>query len=216
MRDIRLCPGGKQPRSEVVAQTPQHLHPSGPMLTWEWQRKPKPNMVTAGSKMVPRTSASRRRLKTATSRFWAVTSTAQAQQSRGSRGSGLPARTERWAPGTSAMAWLVPAPQGCGPYSPFLPLPRGSLSPPPTTLSWNAAPGLGILIPRSRPWLWTFHRRPRGGARRRRGLPPPPPMEPSIPSPSTDTLRPSSKHKALFFFLLLFLILIFSHKNHRK
>lgn len=200
MRDIRLCPGGKQPRSEVVAQTPQHLHPSGPMLTWEWQRKPKPNMVTAGSKMVPRTSASRRRLKTATSRFWAVTSTAQAQQSRGSRGSGLPARTERWAPGTSAMAWLVPAPQGCGPYSPFLPLPRGSLSPPPTTLSWNAAPGLGILIPRSRPWLWTFHRRPRGGARRRRGLPPPPPMEPSIPSPSTDTLRPSSKHKALFFF----------------
>lgn len=68
--------------------------------------------------MVPSTSASKRRLKAATSRFWAVTSTAQAQQSRGSRGSG-PLGTGRCAPGTSAMARLAPARLGHGPYSPL-------------------------------------------------------------------------------------------------
>lgn len=69
----------EQPRrGEVVARRHRrhgpHIRPHlqqtpGCTLTWEWQRKPKPSMVTAGSRMVPNTSASSRRLKAATSRF---------------------------------------------------------------------------------------------------------------------------------------------------
>lgn len=131
---------------------------------WEWQRKPKPSIVTAGSRMVPSTSASRRRLKAATSRFWAVTSTAQAQQSRGSRGSGPPPAAGRCAPGTSAMACLAPARPGRGPYSPLSCPSPGPASPHPP-LSWNAAPGLGTPQPEERTSALDIPQAPRGGAR---------------------------------------------------
>lgn len=156
------------------------------MLTWEWQRKPKPNMVTAGSKMVPRTSANRRRLKTATSRFWAVTSTAQAQQSRGSRGSGPPVRTERWAPGTSAMAWLVPAPHGCSPYSPLSCPSPGTASPHPTPnyLILECSSRIRHPHPKEQTVALDIPQAPPG-----RGSPPPGLRCPALPSISFPTLQ---------------------------
>lgn len=68
------------------------LSPAFPFLTVEWQRKPNTTMTVAGVRMVPNTSPARQALIVAISRFWAVTSTEQAQQSRdplSSRGASL-------------------------------------------------------------------------------------------------------------------------------
>lgn len=66
-------------------------HP--PSLTVEWHRKPNVTMTMAGVRTVPNTSPARQALIVAMIRFWAVTSTEQAQQSRdprSSRGPSLP------------------------------------------------------------------------------------------------------------------------------
>lgn len=61
--------------------------PVSPFLTVEWQRKPNTTMTMAGVRMVPNTSPARQALIAAMTRFWAVTSTEQAQQSRDPRSS---------------------------------------------------------------------------------------------------------------------------------
>ena len=69
------------------------LFPISLFLTVEWQRKPNTTMTMAGVKMVPNTRPARQALMVAIIRFWAVTSTEQAQQSRdprSSRGASLP------------------------------------------------------------------------------------------------------------------------------
>ena len=51
-------------------------------ITVEWQRKPNMTIIRAGVRMVPNTTEARTALISAMMRFWAVTSTEQAQQSR--------------------------------------------------------------------------------------------------------------------------------------